>query len=289
MHVTVMDGLLIRGSGVRIPPGAPMARVAAPRVFRPTAEDRGQLLVHFRSHGWVAVDALSPTAAAALPHWVDAIASVPDDAGGVLQHYEATDAGPQLCRSENFLDMHAELRLLLSRGSLIEVAATLLGEPAVLYKEKINYKLPGGAGYSPHQDAAAYPMIDVHVSAMVAVDDADDANGGLELVSGCSDTVLPTDERGCIQQTVVETLDWQPVPLRAGYTLWFHSRTPHRSGPNHSDRPRRALYPTYNAAREGDRRAAYYEAKRAAFASAAPADRACVSLIGDFEGRPVRR
>ncbi len=28
----------------------------------------------------------------------------------------------------------------------------LLGEPAVLYKEKINHKLPGGAGYSAHQD-----------------------------------------------------------------------------------------------------------------------------------------
>jgi 2-aminoethylphosphonate dioxygenase len=132
-----------------------MAWVAAPRVFRPTAEDRGPLLEHFRSHGWVVVDALSPTAAAALPHWVDAIASMPDGAGGVLQHYEATDVSPQLCRSENFIDVHAELRLLLSRGSLIEVAATLLGEPAVLYKEKINYKLPGGAGCSPHQDAPA--------------------------------------------------------------------------------------------------------------------------------------
>ena len=133
----------------------------------------------------------------------------------------------------------------------MELAGALLGEPAVLYKEKVNYKLPGGAGYSPHQDAPAYPMIDVHVSAMVAVDDADASNGGLEVVSGCFDRVLPLDERGCIDASVVEQLDWQPVPLRAGHTLWFHSRTPHRSGPNHSDQPRRALYPTYNAARRG--------------------------------------
>ena len=104
-------------------------------------------------------------------------------------------------------------------------------------------------------------MIDVHVSAMVAVDDADESNGGLEVVSGCFDRVLPLDERGCIDASVVEQLDWQPVPLRAGQTLWFHSRTPHRSGPNRSDQPRRALYPTYNAAREGDLRAAYYDAE----------------------------
>jgi hypothetical protein len=75
--------------------------------------------------------------------------------------------------------------------------------------------------------------------------------------------------------------------VRAGQTLWFHSRTPHRSGPNLSDRPRRALYPTYNAASEGDLRSAYYDAKRAAFAPAHVGERARVSLIGDFEGRPV--
>jgi ectoine hydroxylase-related dioxygenase (phytanoyl-CoA dioxygenase family) len=77
------------------------------------------------------------------------------------------------------------------------------------------------------------------------------------------------------------------VSVPAGATLWFHSRTPHRSGPNRSARPRRALYPTYNAAREGDRRAEYYAAKAAAFAAATPGDRAQVSLIGDFEGRPA--
>jgi hypothetical protein len=78
-----------------------------------------------------------------------------------------------------------------------------------------------------------------------------------------------------------------PAPVSAGQTLWFHSRTPHRSGPNTSSQPRRALYPTYNAAREGDLRAAYYEAKLEAFASAPDGDRARVSLIGDFEGRAV--
>jgi ectoine hydroxylase-related dioxygenase (phytanoyl-CoA dioxygenase family) len=192
-----------------------------------------------------------------------------------------------LCRSENFVPAHDGLRRLLCTGAFVDVASALLGEPAVLYKEKINYKLPGGAGYSPHQDASAYPMVERHVSAMVAVDDSDESNGALEVVSRRFDTVLPRDERGCIRSSVAETLEWQLVPLRANQTLWFHSRTPHRSGANHSNVPRRALYPTYNAAREGDLRDAYYDTKRAAFAVAPPADRVRVSLIGDFEGRPV--
>ena len=76
--------------------------------------------------------------------------------------------------------------------------------------------------------------------------------------------------------------------MPAGTTLWFHSRTPHRSGPNTSNRDRRALYPTYNALREGDLRDAYYEQKFAEFAAAeADGTRVQVSLINDFQGRPV--
>jgi hypothetical protein len=256
-------------------------------VFGVEADDRAGAIRHFNEHGWVVVDAVEPALATALPSWVDEVASLPDGTGGVLQHFERTDAGPILCRSEDFVPVHDGLRGLLCTGPLVDIASALLGEPAVLYKEKINYKLAGGAGYSPHQDAPAYPMIDVHVSAMVAVDDADESNGGLEVVSGCFDTVFPLDERGCIEPSIAQGLDWQLVAMRAGHTLWFHSRTPHRSRANHSSRPRRALYPTYNAAREGDLRSAYYATKRATFAAAAPSDRARVSLIGDFEGRAV--
>jgi hypothetical protein len=264
-----------------------MTAIEAPRVFGLGDDERAGLVEHFRAHGWVAVDALDPRDAAALAGWVDEIAAIDDGTDRVLQHFEGTDAGPALCRSENFVPVHAGLRRLLCTGPLLEVAGALLGEPAVLYKEKINYKLAGGAGYSPHQDAPAYPMIDIHVSAMVAVDDANAANGGLEVVSDRFDAILPMDERGCITGDVAASLPWRPVPLAAGQTLWFHSRTPHRSSPNTSGGPRRALYPTYNAASEGDLRAAYYEAKLRAFAEAPAGDRARVSLIGDFEGRPV--
>ncbi len=127
----------------------------------------------------------------------------------MLQHFERTAEGPLLCRSENFVPLHADLRRLLRAGAMLEVASALLGEPAVLYKEKINDKLPGGAGYSAHQDAPAYPMIDAHVSAMVAVDGADEGNGNLEVVSGCFDEILPTDERGCIDPAIAAGLEWR--------------------------------------------------------------------------------
>ena len=235
---------------------------------------------HFVEHGWLLTR--SHDDVAAVQRWVDEVAGWPDDAGEWLHHRERTDTGPQLCRTENFVPFHNGLRNLLTTGSMLATASALLGEPAVLYKEKINYKLPGGAGYAPHQDAPAYRFVATHVSCMVAVDDSLIDNGCLEVVSGHHHELLPVDDVGCIRADVVDAMDWAPVEVRAGETLWFHSRTPHRSGPNLGPMPRRALYPTYNALAEGDLRAAYYEQKRAELGESA-----AVSLIGDFQGRPI--
>jgi ectoine hydroxylase-related dioxygenase (phytanoyl-CoA dioxygenase family) len=238
------------------------------------------LVQGFRERGWALTPTLGPDEAAELVRWVDEVAAWPDD-GEWMHHRELTDSGAALCRTENFVPFHPGLRALLTTGPMLDVASALLGEPAVLYKEKVNYKLVGGAGYSPHQDAPAYPFLDQHVSCMVAVDEATEANGCLEVVTGAHHELLPMDDKGCVHPDVVAELTWEPVPIPAGSTLWFHSRTPHRSGANRSDRPRRALYPTYNARSEGDLRDAYYAEKRSQFATGPSR----VSLIGDFEGK----
>ncbi|MCU1358385.1 MAG: Phytanoyl-CoA dioxygenase (PhyH) [Acidimicrobiales bacterium] len=248
----------------------------------PTAAQVG----HFRATGWLLTQTLDDAGVAALQGWVDEVAAWPDDDGDWLHHRELTDDGPKLCRSENIIPFHDGLRALLTAGNLLATASALLGEPAVLYKEKVNYKLAGGAGYAPHQDAPAYPFIASHVSCMVAVDDATLANGCLEVVPGLHGEVLAMDGGGCIDPALVASYTWEPVEVPAGWTLWFHSRTPHRSGPNSSGVPRRALYPTYNAASEGDLRADYYREKLARFATGGRADgKVQVSLIDDFQGR----
>lgn len=244
--------------------------------FAPGADARQ----HFAEFGWVLTRPLDADGVVALRTWIDELMSWPDE-GPWLQYREATSAGPRLCRSENFVPFHDGLRALLTEGALLETASTLLDEPAVLYKEKVNYKAAGGAGYSPHQDAPAYRFIESHVSCMVAIDDASIDNGCLEVVSGMHHELLPTDERGCIRADVVASLDWTPAPVRAGDALWFHSRTPHRSAANSSTDDRRAIFPTYNARREGDLRDAYYRQKSLEFAETGAAR---VSLIGDFEG-----
>ena len=247
-------------------------------------------VAHFRAKGWLLTRTLTDRdAVAQLQAWVNEVAEWPDADGEWMHHRELTDEGPRLCRSENIIPFHGGLRELLTAGSMLATASALLGEPAVLYKEKINYKLAGGAGYAPHQDAPAYPFIDNHVSCMIAVDDSTLANGCLEVVEAMHHEVLPVDDAGCVRPDLVAGYDWVPVEVPAGSTLWFHSRTPHRSGPNTSMVPRRALYPTYNALAEGDLRADYYREKVARFAAGTGrADgKVQVSLIDDFEGRAV--
>ena len=262
-----------------------VTRTLRPTVFDEASEDAVE---SFERNGWLLTRTLDAAGVEDLRRWIDEVAAWPDDGGGWLHHREMTDDGPRLCRSENLVPFHDGLLALVTSGPLLRTASALLREPAVLYKEKVNYKLPGGAGYAAHQDAPAYPFVDSHVSCMVAVDDATVHNGCLEVVSAMHHELLAMDDSGCISGEVADRLEWAAVEVRAGETLWFHSRTPHRSGPNLSDTARRALYPTYNALAEGDLREGYYREKTAAFAArSGRGEHTGVSLIGDFQGRPV--
>ena len=246
-----------------------------------------QQIDHYAETGWVITDTLDASETETLRQWIDDVQTWPL-VGGWLHYREMTDDGPKLCRTEYFTPFHEGLRKLLCEGSMLATASALLGEQAVLYKEKINYKLAGGAGYSPHQDAPAYRFVNVHLSCMVAIDDSTIENGCLEVVSAAHQEILPSDDDGCITAEVVSQMEWMPVELKAGQTLWFHSRTPHRSSDNLSSHDRRALYPTYNALSEGDLREKYYEQKLVEFAT--PQDnetKVRVSLINDFRGKPV--
>jgi hypothetical protein len=242
----------------------------------------------FARDGFVAVrDFLPPARLEQLRTWVAEIESWPADGGGWFQHDEQGGRGVMRTRTENFSPFHDGLRTLLTEGALPAMAAELLGEPAVLYKEKVNYKHAGGAGFHPHQDAPAYPHLPVSVACLLAVDDATTENGCLELAAGLHDGLLPTDGDGCVRPDVAAALDWRAVPVEAGSLLWFHSHTPHRSAGNTSDRSRRALYLTYNAASLGDLRADYYAERRATFERLGEQQGgavARVSLIGHFQG-----
>lgn len=245
----------------------------------------------FRRDGWLIVrGALTTTQLDELDEAVGTLERWAADGGPGLHHFEQTDAGAVLARSEDFVHDHRVLHDFICDGLVVETLGALFDDEAVLFKEKINYKQPGGGGFAPHQDATAYRFVDHHISCMVPLDPATPASGCLYVAPGFDVGRLPTDERGRIEETAAARLAWRPVPLEPGDLLFFDSYTPHYSDTNTTARARRAAYLTYNAASLGDHRDRYYADKRAEFAERGDdfdGERVRISISDDFLGRPV--
>lgn len=213
------------------------------------------------------------------------------DSGPWAHYREQTDRGPVLTRTERFLDSHPRLNGLLGEGRLLTALEQLFGEPACVFKDKINYKLPGGAGFHPHQDAAAYhPFGSLHITCLAAIDANTEANGCLWFAAGEHQAgLLPPNEQGCLAEETAGQMRWAPAPLAPGGVVFFSSYAPHRSSPNRSPQPRRSLYVTYGKQSEGNLRDAYYEDRRLQMTTrdGGGDDSLRVSTIGHFQGRPV--
>ncbi|MCH2203297.1 MAG: phytanoyl-CoA dioxygenase family protein [Fuerstiella sp.] len=243
--------------------------------------------------GYLKVDSfLSEQEVADAREWVEEISSWPINDDKWIHHQEQTAKGDvRLSRTENFVPFHTGMKHLLTEGKLLTALGQLMGEPAVLYKEKINYKYPGGGGYAAHQDAPAYEFIKHHVTCLVTIDPMREDNGCLFFSPGRhQEGFIALDDRGCIHPETAASLEWVSVPTEPGDVLLFSSYAPHKSPPNGTNEPRRAIYLTYNALAEGDFRQQYYEDKRRAFAmyKSSGSDKAQqISKIGHFQGKTV--
>ena len=103
-----------------------------------------------RDHVLVVRKPFSDAQVAQLRGWVDEISSWAETPGKWMKYFETskTTGQRQLCRVENFIPFHPELRDLLYGDSIKIALHQLMGEPANLFKEKINFKLSGGAGFA---------------------------------------------------------------------------------------------------------------------------------------------
>jgi hypothetical protein len=227
----------------------------------------------------------------ALQTWVSDISCWKPTPDKWMHHYESTPNGPRLSRSENFVPYHTGMKATVTGGKVLGIVSGLMGEQAVLYKEKINYKYPGGGGYAAHQDAPAYEFIDYHITCLISVDPATRESGCLYFSPGRHlEGFIALDEKGCVAPETASTMPWVAVPTNPGDILLFGSYIPHKSPTNRSDQPRRIIYLTYNAHSQGDWREQYYADKRQAFSEYAKdgsnRDKQ-ISKIAHFQGKVV--
>jgi ectoine hydroxylase-related dioxygenase (phytanoyl-CoA dioxygenase family) len=162
---------------------------------------------------------------------------------------------------------------------------SLLGEPYTLFKDKINFKWPGGGAFPPHQDFPAFEFFGPreHITAMVCIDEATLENGCLQIAQNWKESfqddpridqeklsdgnvVLPYIEggsqHGSILPELCQKISWLPIQAKPGDVVFFNSFVPHYSETNSSSCSRRALFLTYNRLKEGRHRESYYHMKR---------------------------
>ncbi|HEX7854526.1 MAG TPA: phytanoyl-CoA dioxygenase family protein [Sphingobium sp.] len=228
-------------------------------------------VAQFATRGWIACRGLfTPAEAAEIARWTDELVALPEEPGRHMVYYEdsLTEPGQRVMqRIEDFCPYHPQFDTLVRAGTLLSAIEQLLGERALLFKEKINFKRPGGAGFEAHQDQQAgwSTYAPLFITALVGLDEATLDNGCLEMTDTPRETALIGTEWQPLTAEQMAGFSLTPLPTAPGDVLFFDSYAPHASKPNFTAHQRRILYLTYNATQHGDQRRRYYDDKRASF------------------------
>lgn len=212
-------------------------------------------------------DLLDPTL------WPDEPAGPGPDSGDLSESVpsagsdgSAADPGPR--RHVEFLfnlwRVEPRIREFVFDSRLARWAAQLIGTPAVrILEDNALWKEPRSGGELKwHQDWPYWPLAQPNaVTAWIALDDTDAANGAMSVAVGShltgerlpvafgTGTPYHRDRRpatvGLIEDPVELGLETAVIELKAGEASFHSSLVWHGSGPNTSDRPRRAVVIRY--------------------------------------------
>ncbi|HWA45382.1 MAG TPA: phytanoyl-CoA dioxygenase family protein, partial [Hypericibacter adhaerens] len=222
----------------------------------------------FRARGYtLSRHAFDAGAVAAFDRWARELVDAPEVSGRHWVYRDPSLLDPNqriITRIERISPFHDGFRQLTQ--TLAPLVGQLLGEPARLFKEKINFKFPGADGFKPHQDAQAgwNNYADFFVSALVCFDEATAANGCLQIVENYEHKGLAKLWEP-LSESDLAGMRWIDLPTQPGDIIFFDSYVPHASQPNMTDRMRRIYYATYNRASAGDLMERYYADKHKSF------------------------
>ncbi|PIW27457.1 MAG: phytanoyl-CoA dioxygenase [Rhodospirillales bacterium CG15_BIG_FIL_POST_REV_8_21_14_020_66_15] len=205
----------------------------------------------------------SPGEMARIDAWTDEILTLPEVSGRHWVFHEQSRKNAEqrlVSRIERISPFHDGFKALAE--ALRAPVSQLLGENAALFKEKINFKMPGGDGFKPHQDSQAGwdAYTDFFISALVSIDAATEENGCLKLVRGHHKNGMFRSWEPMTDADMAG-MDFQAVPTNPGDVVFFDSFAPHASEANMSERIRRIYYATYNRASAGHFMDRYYADK----------------------------
>jgi hypothetical protein len=169
-------------------------------------------------------------------------------------------------RIDPVVDVSPLFQQLVTDERILSTLRDIFDDEAVLFKDKLIFKMPGVEGYNMHQDWAwgwqdLCPANDI-LSVSIQIDGADESNGCIELFPDNHHVLLtPVGRQTNFREEEMDKIDLscgEKIETSPGDVLIFHSLTPHQSGKNTAEYSRRSLYLSYNAARTGNLKGDYY-------------------------------
>lgn len=222
----------------------------------------------FESDGFVLLDNfLSEEESNLLGKFADNAYDIPEIKESYMKYYEKNKDGNRiLARFENFRGLDKNLDKLLET-KLKPCVEEILGKSVNQFKDKMNWKLPGGGAFKAHQDHMAWSDFPpkYYVTLAIFVDNCTKENGCLEMVRGRHKEGIYDGDNGTIGEKWENEFKWEAQYANVGDVVLFDSFVPHRSGPNVSEGSRRVIYLTFNLSEEGDWYDEYFEKKRKNF------------------------
>jgi ectoine hydroxylase-related dioxygenase (phytanoyl-CoA dioxygenase family) len=225
----------------------------------------------FERDGYLVVRGMyAPEEIEAMAGWIDALVAKPPVRGGDMVYLEDSRNEPGrriLSRIEKFAEPGTAFGDLVRSRTMLDAVEALLGGPALLFKEKINFKLPGGGGFEPHQDIQ--PGWDDYapyfISLAIAIDPSTLENGCLEVAPGHHRRGLIGERWKPLGAAELEGMRFDAHPMAPGDVMFFDCFVPHQSQPNATAHQRRNVYLTFNRAADGEHRERYFADKRRNF------------------------
>ena len=169
---------------------------------------------------------------------VNLIESLIPKKGGMMKYYDTPfgkDSSNQsmiLIRIEQFIETSPYLESIANSPSVHSLLNQLFGEPALLLKEKINFKPPGAPPDLLHQDSQAGwdDYGSGFISVLIAVEDSNRSNACVEFdhsgyyrngLAGLLWEPLTTKD--------IPNAEMKPIETKAGDIILFNSYVPHGS------------------------------------------------------------
>lgn len=230
-----------------------------------------QQMADFERDGFVVIRGMySASEIAEMSGWIDDLVARKPEKGKWMPYFEDSKLEPGkkiLSRLEKFAEFHEGFGRMVAEERMAGRVSELLGAPAVLFKEKVNFKLPGGDGFKAHQDIQPGwdDYADYFISVLVTIDPSTVENGCLELAAGHHKRGLIGRKWQPMEGKELDGITFVQYPMEPGDVAFFDCFVPHQSAPNLTQRQRRNLYLTYNRAAKGDHREKYFADKRANF------------------------